>query len=493
MLQPTGVRRPFTRRLKAFGWRCQAALFWLSICGLTGYAQGSFVSGSTGADGAFNPSESQTVPLPESGVFNFTTVNIPFGVTIRFGRNTRNTPVTILATGNVTIAGAINVSGLPGTFVAGGIGGPGGFNGGAGGPATVRVNDQFPYSPGVNGDGPGGGSGGGSATTPDTAGTGGGGGFASPGLTGSSPFDPGVNHATGGPKYGLPTLLPLIGGSGGGGDTGRSSQGGGGGGGGGALLIASSGTINFVSAGFSRIEAGGGLGLAAWAGSGGGSGGAVRLIANVISGDLRIDAGGGRPGVISSNGTAGGLGGGGYLRLEALDLTSLNVVHTNIYGSIPRVTTAIPGVVTPSNLPAVRIVSVAGIAPPNRPAGSLQGHPDIVLPANQSNPVTVALAASNIPPGTTLQVTLTPENGARIVTQSTALAGTLASTTASASVSLPDGISVVQAAGTIDVAGTQLTASNGEKVKRIEVTATYGGRPTVTYITESGRRIAAGQ
>jgi len=51
------------------------------------------------------------VQLPESGVFNFTTVNIPAGVTITFRRNSRNTPVTILASGNVTIAGTIDVSG----------------------------------------------------------------------------------------------------------------------------------------------------------------------------------------------------------------------------------------------------------------------------------------------------------------------------------------------------------------------------------------------
>lgn len=79
------------------------------------------------------------------------------------------------------------------------------------------------------------------------------------------------------------------------------------------------------------------------------------------------------------------------------------------------------------------------------------------------------------------------------LTQSSALTGTLASSTASASVSLPDGISVIQAAGTIDVAGTQLTASNGERVKRIEVSATYGGHSTVTYITESGKRVSAGR
>lgn len=485
MLQPSSFQLPSARRLARICRRWQVALLWLCILSLTAHAQGNFVSGSTGADGAFSPTQSQTLQLPESGVFNFTTINIPAGVTIRFGRNSRNMPVTILATGNVTIAGLIDISGSLGATALGGVGGPGGFNGGAGGPNGSLINNAYQNLPGANGDGPGGGGGGGSAATQDKHGTGGGGGFANPGQPGNYPLND-VTNAAGGPKYGLSTLLPLIGGSGGGGETGSSTAGAGGGGGGGALLLASSGTISFTDNFQDQIAAGGGNGNRITVGSGGGSGGAVRLIANTISGSLRINAGGGFG---SGN---GGSGGGGYVRIEAFDLTALTVNLSN-QSTAPRVTTATPGVVVPANLPSIRIVSVAGIAPPTKPSGSLQGGPDIILPSNQSNPVNVALSASNIPLGTTLQVTLTPENGARVATQSTSLTGTLASSTATASVSLPDGISVIQAAGTIDVAGTQLTASNGEKVKRIEVSATYGGRSTVTYITESGKRISAGQ
>src|SRR5437773_11728865 len=71
----------------------------------------TFNSGSTGADGAFNPPADITLALPPSGVFNFTTINIPRGVTVRFRRNAANTPVTMLASGDVTIAGTIDVSG----------------------------------------------------------------------------------------------------------------------------------------------------------------------------------------------------------------------------------------------------------------------------------------------------------------------------------------------------------------------------------------------
>src|SRR5262249_53711056 len=94
----------------------------------------TFSSGSTGADGAFAPTTSQTIQVPESGVFNFTTISIPTGVTITYTRNSKNSPVTILATGDVTIAGTINVIGGSGlTNGGGGRGAPGGYDGGAAG------------------------------------------------------------------------------------------------------------------------------------------------------------------------------------------------------------------------------------------------------------------------------------------------------------------------------------------------------------------------
>ena len=55
----------------------------------------AFDSGSTEADGAFNPVVNTQVQLPPDGIFNFTTVNIPSGVTVTFAKNDTNTPVTI--------------------------------------------------------------------------------------------------------------------------------------------------------------------------------------------------------------------------------------------------------------------------------------------------------------------------------------------------------------------------------------------------------------
>jgi hypothetical protein len=105
----------------------------------------AFTSGSTGSDGAFAPTVNTTVTLPPSGIFNYTTVTIPVGVTVKFERNATNTPLVILAAGDVTIAGTLDVRGYaaPGVGAAGdgaqgddgqpGKGGPGGFAGGKGG------------------------------------------------------------------------------------------------------------------------------------------------------------------------------------------------------------------------------------------------------------------------------------------------------------------------------------------------------------------------
>jgi len=114
-------------------------------------AQNSFNSGSTGADGAFAPATTQSIAVPDSGVFNFTTVNIPANVTITFTRNATNKPLTIRASGDVVITGTINIDGKPGNSNGnGGLGGPGGFNGGA----TGYGFDQS-FS-GTAGDGPSG-------------------------------------------------------------------------------------------------------------------------------------------------------------------------------------------------------------------------------------------------------------------------------------------------------------------------------------------------
>src|SRR5437588_6316508 len=174
-----GVLEPRLAVLKQ--WTVQAVVLGcLLFAAATVHGQNSFNSASTGTDGAFAPTTSQSIAVPASGTFNFTTVNIPSGVTITFTRNATNTPLTILASGDVVIAGNINIDGQPGsTNNTGGLGGPGGSNGGAGGYGF----DQS--SSGVPGDGPGGG-GGGLGKPTAYAGAGGGGGFGTAGQPGQN-------------------------------------------------------------------------------------------------------------------------------------------------------------------------------------------------------------------------------------------------------------------------------------------------------------------
>ena len=169
----------------------------------------TFSSGSTGADGALDLAPgATTLQLPESGTFNFTTVNIPSNSQLHFLPNFRNTPVVILAQGAVAVAGGISVS-VP--WVSSGAvppnyertPGPGGFFGG------FYQGDGFGPGRGVNSS----------------------------------------NSATRSGRWVGPlTLVPIVGGSGGAGYyySGTGYERYVGAGGGGAIVIASSGSISIT-------------------------------------------------------------------------------------------------------------------------------------------------------------------------------------------------------------------------------------------------------
>jgi hypothetical protein len=194
-------------------------------------------SGSTGADGALDltqltcPNNICRVQLPESGVLNYTTINIPSGKELQFKSNSRNTPVILLAQGDVLIGGGIQLS-APGLITnpvaAGNIPGPGGF-----------------YGAGVA-NSPGFGPGGGNSTQ--------------------------QNGIWRGPL----SLVPIVGGSGG-----ASFGSGRGGGGGGAITIASSTQIVIAVSG--AITAWGGIANPSFASGSCGSGGAIRLVATSLN------------------------------------------------------------------------------------------------------------------------------------------------------------------------------------------------------------------
>lgn len=435
-----------------------------------------FNSGSTGADGAFAPTVDTTLALPPNGTFHFTTVTVPAGVTVTFTPNVTNTPVMILASGDVVISGIINVNGKDGTSseigsvtagvtTTGGAGGPGGFAGGAGGLSPLG-NGGAALSPGL-GLGPGGGFSSYSCTTIYVSS----GSFAGTGTCG-------------GATYGTSNLLPLVGGSGGGGGSASGANsttctngcnGGGGGGGGGAILIASSGTITFNG----RITANGGSGGDGSYPGGAGSGGGIRLIANTFSGSGALAATGGSNRLFHA-------GGGGRVRLEANTFSSFTAT------SNPGASYSAPGLVNFSPVPTLSITAVGGVASPASPSGSFSS-PDITLPSSTTNPVTVNLSASNVPVGTIVKVNVTHRNNSAATYNSTALSGTQASSTATASVSLNTTMPNVLRAETtfaVQTASNDFpTFAEGEKVEQIRVASVYGRKSEVFLITESGREI----
>lgn len=426
----------------------------------------SFSSGSTGADGAFNPTTTQTIVVKPGGVYNYTTVNIPVNVTVTYVAGADNAPLVILASGDVNISGTINVPGINGNAptispgpTIGAPGGPGAFRGGNGGHPNGL--------PGTPGHGPGGGA----------VSTGGGGAGAS---------------------YGAPTvfgLTPLFGGSGGGGgQTISGVSAGSGAGGGGAILIASSTRINIV--GQIRANGGGAIGGSVGCNStgmgGAGSGGAIRLVAPTIVGAGNVQA-------LRGTGTCttATQPGDGRIRMEALSLTGF----TGTTQPLPDVVNA-PGAVSsvgsPAllNVPTLVISSIGGIAVPASAAASYFTA-DIQLAPGTANPIPVSLTATNTPVGspTVITLRLMPQSGTttNIVIPSTDHTGTFASSSATVPVTLPVGqVSVLQAIAAMTLTGQ--TASlfpliDGEPVERVMVAAAQGEPSTLSLVTRSGREV----
>jgi len=338
----------------------------LLLIGLSMGAKGAaFDSGSTGADGPLHVTNNLTLPLPPNGVFNFTTIEVDSSATLRFSRNEFNTPVFLLATGNVTINGSIDVSGYPALSSVGGEGGPGGFDGG---------NPSAGGLPPSDGYGPGGGNGGttsfGSIVT-DSARSG----------TYAVPTSYSVSN-----QYGNVLLDPLVGGSGGGGNTI-----GGGGGGGGAILIASSTQISIPAPNTSRIVAYGGSGsgspqFGSW---NYGSGGAIRLVAPRVTGSGWLHAYG------------QGVGGEGRIRIDTQDRSEL------FFNFAGRVSVGANMTLFSSPISRLDIVEVAGRAIPFGTNSAAR----IQLPLNSPTNQSVKITATDFIGPVNLEVVVTPDNG----------------------------------------------------------------------------------
>ena len=416
----------------------------------------------------FNPTTSVEVPLPPNGILKYTEVNIPQDVTVTFTKNAANTPVTLLVSGDVIVNGTISVDGGNGGGTGDGNpgrGGPGGFDGGYGAfPDASNINNR-------GGDGQGPGYGG-------RGGNGGGGGF---GSNGSSHYG-----AAGGKSYGDESLIPLIGGSGGGGggvSFNYTIIGPGGGGGGGAILIAASGevTINGI------IRASGGgpgdhiPGQTGFAGYG--SGGAIRIVATSLKGTGHITA-------ISDNGSNGVGGGVGRIRLEFED-NEMNFSNVN-----PRPSVSDPKPIFINDMPTLRISSVGGFNAPANPTG----HKDIVLPGITSNPVMVEVETFNVPVDTQLILRATPERGGQAAVvqndPSFVVEGSFSAGSATTSIALPNGNSVLSLQATFTVTSSTAAVpgmdfskyAQGAPVKQVKVAFNPDGQSVTTFITEIGQR-----
>ena len=329
----------------------------------------AFDSGSNGSLGDVEINKDTTIVLPVDGILHYKSLIIKSNASVGFIKNANNTPVYILSQGDVSIGGAIYVSGGDGNSSGPGLGGPGGFDGGRRGVASVPPGD---------GQGPGGGGAGNEVNNQDK-GRAGGGAYLSTVSVGST-----NNGAT----YGNSALIPLVGGSGGGGTPGH-----GGSGGGGAILIASNTRIEFPGDdGNHFIDATGGQ----WSTGGaynGGSGGAVKLVAPVIAGMQRIR-------VYNRNGT----GGAGRIRLDAASfqarLSDVNPDSSLSYGNM--LATGLEG-----TLPKLELVSVAGKAlPTNNVATGF-----VLLPNGSATNQPVVVRTRNFGTVVPVRVVVSPDNG----------------------------------------------------------------------------------
>ncbi len=328
-------------------------------------------------------------------IFNFTTINIGAGVTVRLDSRNLSGPVYWLATGAVTIAGTLDLSGGVGHQAgSNGIGrtdrvfsipGAGGFPGGPGSSPTAAAE-------------PGAGPGGGTVPTANN------------------------NDGRGGIFTGSQYLIPLIGGSGGSGAFNNTCAGfaAGGGAGGGAILIASSTSITIT--GTVNAAGGSGSGNVCMTG-GGGSGGAIRLVAPTISV-------GAPPARVIVSGGGGVQGGSGFIRFEAFQVAGV-VSGTNVFG--PFSTSTPNQLALPASSPVVKVSSIAGIAINANPFT----FPDVTI--NTISAVPVVVQAQNVPPGAVPTLYILSETGPDQVIAAPALQGTLQSSSSTVNITYPPG------------------------------------------------------
>jgi len=315
------------------------------------------------------------VTLPTDGVLHYKSISVPAGVTLKFIPNDDNTQVVLLATGDVLIDGVIDVSGssafkcdknppYKGLDYCAGPGGPGGFSSG--------MNKQ-------DGNGPGGGTG---KTT--------------------------TGLVSGFKTYGNAEWINLVGGSGSGAPSTNQANSGGGGG---AITIASSGAIVVNG----QILANGG-------GNHGG-GGKVRLVAETITGNGKVETAGGSNVAI------------GLIKLESHIITGGLAANSN-----PAPFLGTPQVSVPyaaNQRPSVAITKVDSKAPSGKPG---QFPPNLTL--TRGKVINVEISTKFIPVNTVLMFRYNPTVGQATVVPTSAVAGTLENGTATVTFTINNNVNL---------------------------------------------------
>jgi hypothetical protein len=437
-----------------------------------------------------------TIDLPPDGVLRYRNVTVNEGALLRFKRNAHNTPVTFLAYSSITINGGITVS--AGININSGMepsqeyyyfGGPGGYDGGKAGVGHSAS--------GCMGYGPGGGDGGNAAPTVlDDLSFSGGGGFGTAGGNGSFLYEGQEFWSNGGRTYGNEYLNPLIGGSGGGGSRGYSQDGFDhpgrrGGGGGGAILIAATNTITVNGV----IDAGGCSTFPDYNTpnliGGGGSGGAIKLVATTINSEFGGIYAIGGWGQQTGQQLKAGDGGAGRIVL------SCQYLNSPPYMSIPAATRTYPAdTLNPENVAKLTISSVAGGSVPGNPHGAA-ANPDLIHAYTGPTLVPVVVNAENIPQGTEVTITATPQGlgNAGQGIGSGQLVGTNESSSVEIMTDIPPNVpTILIATATYSITalmGDIPVYAGGERVKSVKVSSQSGGKSKTTYITESGREVLA--
>ena len=92
------------------------------------------------------------------------------------------------------------------------------------------------------------------------------------------------------------------------------------------------------------------------------------------------------------------------------------------------------------------------MAVPASPSGVL-ANPDVIIPAQQANPIPVVVRCTNLPLNTEISVVVHPANGPDVQAVGLNDAGTAASSTATVSLNMPRGGGIIYAKAVTGIAG----------------------------------------